>query len=198
MDKPGAVTASDTYTVNYTTTTGTKTRWGAVEEAHVYPDLSSNDAKALTYTSPALTSDLEVTGHPVVHLWLNANAPDLDVFVYLEVVDKNGKSTYITEGDLRASHRMLAQAPYKNMGLPYQTHNQSDLIVIPKDEPFEMVFSLLPTSYQFRGGDRIRITVAFANSGNFDTPVLDPAPTLYLLRDNNHPSFLELPGVQKP
>jgi hypothetical protein len=109
------------------------------------------------------------------------------------IFDKNGKSTYVTEGDLHASHRKLAQAPYENMGLPYQTHNQSDLEVIPKDEPFEMVFSLLPTAYQFHGEDRMRITITFADSGNFDTPVLDPAPALYLLRENSHASFIEIP-----
>ena len=29
------------------------------------------------------------------------------------------KSTYITEGNLRASHRALSQAPYNNLGLPF-------------------------------------------------------------------------------
>ena len=37
--------------------------------------------------------------------------PDLDVFVYLEEVDRNGKSTYLTEGNLRASHRRVSAAP---------------------------------------------------------------------------------------
>ncbi len=172
--------------MDYTTTTGTKSRWGAVDEAHAYPDMQTHDAKALTYTTPPLVTDVEVTGHPVVHLWLSTSAPDLDVFVYLEEVDGNGHSTYITEGDLRASHRKLGQAPFNNLGLPYQTHDQSDLEPIPSGEPFEMVFSLLPSSYQFHAGSRMRITVAFADAGNFDTPVLDPAPTLQLLRDSTH------------
>jgi uncharacterized protein len=195
---PAAAGTADAYTVDYTTTTGTKTRWGAVEEAHIYPDLRTNDAKALTYTTPALENDVEITGHPVVHLWLSTAAPDLDAFVYLEAVDSSGKSTYITEGDLRASHRKLGQAPFNNLGLPYQSHNQSDIEPVPGGEPFEMVFSLLPSSYQFHAGSRIRITVAFADSGNFDTPVLDPAPSLQLLRDSIHPSYIELPFVQHP
>jgi uncharacterized protein len=193
---PSAPSVADVYTVDYTTTTGAKTRWGAVEEAHVYPDLRSNDAKALTYTSPVLTSGLEVTGHPVAHLWLSSSAPDLDVFVYLEVVDKNGRSIYITEGDLRASHRKLSQAPFTNLGLPYQTHDQKDLETVPSGEPFELVFSLLPGSYRFQTGDRIRITVAFADAGNFDTPILTPAPVVHLLRDSAHPSFVELPVIR--
>jgi uncharacterized protein len=193
---PATPSAADAYTVDYTTTTGKKTRWGAVEAAHVYPDLRANDTKALTYTTTPLQTNLIVSGHPVVHLWLTSNAPDLDAFVYLEIVDKKGKSTYVTEGDLRASHRKLSQAPFDNLGLPYQSHNQADLEPVPNGDPFELAFSLLPSSYQFHAGDRIRITAAFADAGNFDTPVLVPAPEVKLLRDINHPSFIDLPGVQ--
>ncbi len=195
---PAEASAADAYTVDYTTTTGTKSRWVAVEEAHDYPDLSSHDAKALTYPTPPLEADLEVTGHPVVHLWLSTAAPDLDVFVYLEEVDAKGKSTYITEGDLRASHRKLSAAPFNNLGLPYHSHFLTDQQPIPSGEPFELVFSLLPTSYRFHAGSRIRITVAFADAGNFDTPVITPAPALQVLRDTGHPSYVDLPIIQKP
>jgi uncharacterized protein len=193
LTSPATASASDTYKVDYTTTTGTKSRWGAVEEPHDYPDLRTRDAKALTYTTPPLAADAEVTGHPVMHLWLATAAPDLDVFAYLEEVDSQGKAVYITEGDLRASHRKLSQAPFNTFGLPYQSHYQADQQPVPAGEPIELTFSLLPTSYQFRPGNRIRITVAFADAGNFDTPVLDPAPTVQLLRDTGHPSFVELP-----
>ncbi len=157
--------------------------------------MQTHDARALTYTTPPLVTDVEVTGHPVVHLWLTADAPDLDAFVYLEEVDRTGKSTYITEGDLRASHRKLGQAPFNNLGLPYQSHYQSDLEPIPSGEPFELVFSLLPSSYQFHAGSRIRITLAFADAGNFDTPMLNPAPAVQLLRNTNQASYVELPVV---
>ncbi len=193
---PVITSSSDAYTVDYSATTGTKSRWGAIEEAHSYPDLRTHDAKALTYTTPPLESGVQVTGHPVMHLWLITDAPDLDVFVYLEEVDNQGKSIYVTEGDLRASHRKLSQAPFNNLGLPYHSHYQSDQEPVPAGNPIELVFSLLPTSYQFHSGSRIRITIAFADAGNFDTPILTPAPTLQLLRDTGHPSLVELPIVQ--
>jgi putative CocE/NonD family hydrolase len=192
-DRPEAVSSADAYTVDYTTTTGMKSRWNAVDVAHSYPDLNPNDAKALTYTTSPLAEDLEVTGHPVVHLWLHTQALDLDVFVYLEEVSASGKSTYITEGILRASHRKLAQPPFSNLGLPYQSHFEVDQLPIPEGEPFEMVFYLLPTSFQFHATSRIRITVAFADADNFDTPILDPAPQVQLLREPAHPSYVELP-----
>jgi hypothetical protein len=39
-------------------------------------------------------------------------------------------------------------------------------------------------------------TVAFTDADNFDTPMLNPAPSFQLLRDINHPSHMEMPIVQ--
>lgn len=195
-ESPPAPDAFDVYTVDYTTTSGKKSRWVAVDEVHDYPDMRANDEKALTYTTSPLENDVEVTGHPVVHLWLSTDAPDLDVFVYLEEVDRSGKSTYITEGTLRASHRKVCEAPFNNLGLPYHSHYQSDLEQIQAGEPIELAFSLLPTSYQFHKGSRIRITIVCADVDNFDTPIINPEPKLQLLRDMNHPSFIQLPVAQ--
>jgi len=195
-ESPPVPDAFDVYTVDYTTTSGEKSRWVAVEEEHDYPDMRANDEKALTYTTSPLETDVEVTGHPVAHLWLTTDAPDLDVFVYLEEVDRSGKSTYITEGTLRASHRNLSKAPFNNLGLPYHSHYKSDLTPIPAGEPVELAFSLLPTSYQFHKESRIRITVVCADADNFDTPVINPVPKLQLLRSINHPSFIQFPVAQ--
>jgi putative CocE/NonD family hydrolase len=189
--------ASDAYTVDYTTTSSNHSRWTAVNWTHDYPNLRSNNAKALTYTTPPLEKPVQVTGHPVIHVWLKSDAPDLDLFAYLEEVDGGGNSTYITEGNLRASHRTLGQAPYDNLGLPYHRHYKSDLAPIPAGEPIELVFDLLPTSSVFRAGNRIRIAITCADADNFETPVLNPTPRLYLLRDRNHPSFIQLPMIQE-
>jgi putative CocE/NonD family hydrolase len=197
-EAPAAPTAHDTYAIDYSTTSGGHSRWGAVLAASEYPNMSTNDQKALTYTTLPLETDAQVTGHPVVHLWLVTDAPDLDVFVYLEEVDGKGNSTYVTEGNLRASHRALSTAPYANLGLPHHRHYESDLEPIPAGEPFGLSFDLLATSYLFQAGNRIRITVAFADADNFDTPVLDPAPTLELLRNTIYPTYIELPVVHNP
>jgi hypothetical protein len=197
-ESPGHKDAADAYRVDYSTTSGKYSRWYAVNWPRNYPDMRANDQKALTFTTPPLEADPEVTGHPEAHLWLTTDAPDLDTFIYLEEVDGRGRSTYITEGVLRASHRGMSQAPYKNLGLPFHFHYQSDLSPIPSGQPVELVFSLLPTSYRFSKGSRIRVTVAFADADNFETPVIDPPPKLHLLRDKNHPSFIQLPVVPSP
>jgi len=67
---------------------------------------------------------------------------------------------------------------------------------VPAGKPVELVFSLYPISYRFHKGNRIRITAAFTDADNFETPVIDPAPKIQLLRDMNHPSFIQLPMVE--
>jgi putative CocE/NonD family hydrolase len=192
-ETPSASGTYDSYRVDYSTTTGKLSRWTAVNWSHQYPNMRANDAKALTYTTAPLESPVQVIGHPVVHIWLQTDAPDLDLFVYLEEVDEDGNSIYVTEGILRASHRAIGKASFENLGLPWHNHFQSELQAVPAGEPIELVFDILPTAYPFSKGKRMRVTVAFADADNFDTPVIDPAPTVHLLRDKNHPSFMELP-----
>jgi uncharacterized protein len=195
-DAPAVSEAFDRYTVDYATTTGTKSRWRAVNWPRAYPDMSTNDARGATYTTSALPAELEITGHPIVHVWLTTNALDPDAFAYLEEVSRNGKSTYITEGNLRLSHRTPARSPFDNLGLPYHSHEQTDVVPVPSGEPINAVFSLIATSYRFAAGNRIRVTITFADADNFETPVINPAPIVKLLRDSRYGSFIELPVVR--
>lgn len=190
---PDEAEAYDAYTVDYTTSCGQNSRWSAINWERDYPNMRPNDEKALTYTTPPLEADVQVVGHPIAHIWLVTGAPDLDMFVYLEEVDRNGNSTYITEGNLRTSHRSLSAPPFDGLGLPYHTYFESDLMPIPAGQPVELVFDLLPTAYRFPEGSRMRVTITFADSDSFETPRLDPAPQLRLLRTSNHPSFIEIP-----
>ena len=186
----------DVYLADPTTTTGKRARWSSVERAHEYPDMRPNDAKALTYTTEPLPAPTQLVGHPVLHVWLSSTATDADVFAYLEEVDRNGASTYVTEGNLRASHRALSPAPFDNLGLPYHSGVRADLAVVPPESQVELNFDLLPTAYQFGEGNRIRLTVAFADADNFESPILDPPPTHTIWRDADHASYMELPMVQ--
>jgi predicted acyl esterase len=72
-----------------------------------------------------------------------ADAPELDVFVYLEEVSRDGSSIYVTEGNLRASRRRVGAAPFKHdLGLPYRSHAKSDVLPLAEKEPVELVFDL--------------------------------------------------------
>lgn len=195
-EKPTAEAASDDYTVDYSTTMGQSTRWHNGHGGNFfYGDMSEQAAKSLTYTTDALSVDTEVTGHPVVRLWVTSTADDGDFFVSLEEVDENGYAQYITEGMLRASHRKLSDAPYNNMGLPYHRSFAEDIAPLPKGQPVELVFDLLPTSNIFDAGHRIRIRITGADADNHLTPRLDPPPTVSIYRSAEYPSSVDLPII---
>jgi len=191
-----AVVGRDAHVVDYTTTTGTATRWdNAVGGGFGYPDMTANDRKGLTYTTAPLKEDIEVTGHPVVHLWVSSTAGDGDYFAYLEEVDAAGGSQYITEGAAKASFRAVGTAPYDNLGLPFHRGYQEDVAAPRPGEAVELVFDLQPTSNVFDAGNRIRLTITCADKDNAETPALDPAPKVTVYRDKTRPSRLTLPVV---
>jgi putative CocE/NonD family hydrolase len=193
---PGGAEAFDAYQVDLTTTTGTTTRWdNAVGAAPlmIYPDLSPNDAKSLTYTTPPLDADVTVTGHPAMTLYVTSSEDDADFHVLLEEVDEGGFSHYVTEGVLRASHRDMSQAPWDNVGLPYQRSFAGDQEPLPPGQPTELVFDLHPTSTVFNAGHRIRVTVMGADADNTEPPPVDEAPTIRVYRDGQRASHIVLP-----
>jgi len=191
---PESESASDPYTVDYSTTSGTATRWdNAVGGDFGYPDMTGNDKKGLTYTTEPLTEDIQITGHPVVHLWMSSSHEDGDVFVYLEEVDENGFSLYLTEGVLRLSHRALHQPPYDNLGLPYHRSFEEDVEPVTPGKVMNLVIDLQPTSNVFDAGHRIRVTLTGADKDNADTPVFDPPPTYVVYRSAENPSHIKLP-----
>jgi putative CocE/NonD family hydrolase len=192
---PAASGGFDRYVVDPTTTTGLDARWNPVLGGGRYPDLRVNDAKGLTYTTPPLGAGTEITGHPVVHLWISSEAPDVDLFVYLEDVDESGGSAYVTEGRLRASHRTRSTPPFRNLGLPYRSGRARDVVPLPPGEPVEMVFDLLPLSRRFARGHRIRLTLTGADRDNFETPRSEPLPAVRVHREARLASFVELPVI---
>lgn len=190
---------SDAYPVDYGVTTGTATRWdNAVGGAFAYPNLADHDARSLTYTSPALKSEVEVTGFPVVRVWIGSTATDADLFAYLEEVYPDGGSRYITEGVLRASMRALSDPPYETFGLPYHRAFESDVSPLKPGEAVELIFAMEPTANVFNAGNRIRLTLSGADKDNATTPRLDPQPTITIHRDPERASFIELPTVPAP
>jgi putative CocE/NonD family hydrolase len=185
----------DEYAVDPTTTTGTTTRWdNAVGAAPVmvYPDMAPNDARSLTYTTPPLEQDVTVSGHPVATLYVTSTSEDADFYVLLEEVYADGTSRYVTEGVMRGSHRTLADAPWNNLGLPYQRSFEADRVPLPSDEPTQIVMDLHPTSTVFNAGNRIRVTIMGADADNA-VPPPSPPPTIRIHRSAEYRSHIALP-----
>ena len=198
MNRPVEAKGNDLYTVNYSVTTGKPSRWsngygdGWVEI--ILPEMTPVDKKSLIYTTIPLPEDMEVTGHPIIHLWVTSSVKDGDFFVYLEEIDADGTSNYITEGKLRASHRALSEPPFEYLNLPYHRSFKEDAADLP-DEPAELIFDMHPTSNIFDTGHRIRITVTCSDKDNFFTPQVSPAPKVTVYRNSEYPSHVVLPVI---
>ena len=168
-EPPGAA-GSDSYSVDYTATTGTANRWHTNIDGSdvVYPDRREEDRKLLTYTSAPLQRDTVVTGQPMITLYVRSATDDAAFFAYLETVAADGRVTYVTEGQLRAVSRKPAsvEAPYWHAG-PYRTFRRADARLMPIGEIEEITFELWPTSVQVPAGHRIRVALAGADAGNF-------------------------------
>lgn len=154
------------------------------------------DAKSLTYTSLPIDRDAQLTGFPVVVLWVSSDAKDLDFFVDVEEVDEHDTSTLLTDGVLRASHATTRDPPYNNEGLPWLSDLSVDRIELDGTLPRKLEFALNPMSNYIKKGHRIRIAVNnFDKGSGLDTPMITPAPMVRLYRDSMHSSSVTLPFI---
>ncbi len=194
-DSMPAAEGSDAYTVDYTTTSGDQTRWLAMTgDPSVYEDRAGEDEKCLTYTTAPLEADLEVTGHPVLHLYVSSTAADGDFFVYLEDISEDGYVQYKSEGQLRASLRKLGDRPWLPE-LPYHPCFEADVQPLVPGETVELVIALFPISHVFKEGHSVRVALAGADVDNFRTPEVSPAPVLTVSRGGDNASYLYMPII---
>jgi uncharacterized protein len=191
----GGAAGQDDFTVDYTIAAPPGDTNAAWVEGDPGADYAEYNARCLTYTGAPLEGDVEVTGHPVVHLFVSLTADDGDVIVHLQDVDEEGVSTYVARKRLRLSHRKESPAPYFYFGSPWHSHAEADAEPVPVGEVVEAAFSLLPASYLFRAGHRIRVSVAGADAKLFMTSERDPAPVVSVHRGNPHPSRITLPVI---
>lgn len=192
---------SDRYRVDFSASTGVHSRFGehltTGRTPVVYPNRCDQDRRLLCYDSPVLDCAMEVTGHPVITLFIDSSAPDAAIFVYLEDVLPSGSVLNVTEGFLRARHWKISDedAPYWQAG-PYRTMTRAEASPLTPGEIIKMVFDLLPTSYVFKKGHRIRLAVAGADRDCFrQVPASNEAPVLHFHRGGSFPAGIDLPVV---
>ncbi len=196
-EAPSAADAEDSYTVDFTATTGTRNRWytnGGGGDV-VYGDRREEDAKLLTYTSAPMEVDTEITGHPVVTLHVASTEPDGALITYLEDVAPDGTVRYITEGQLRAVMRAVTDDPplYRKYG-PHRSELRADAMPLVPGEVAEISFDLWATSVLIREGHRIRVAIAGADADTFlRYPRDGGVPVLSVQRNATYPSGIVLP-----
>jgi putative CocE/NonD family hydrolase len=161
-------------------------------------DLRLDEAIGLTYTTPALAEDIEITGPVVLMVRATTTAPDFDWQVRLTDVHPDGRSTWITDGQLRASLRRVDDAKsvknsdgdYIRPWLPFTTHEP-----VPIGDPVDYVIELAPTSNVFRAGDRIRLDIQPILEGYVDSARSVGLGALVIARGGVALSRLVLPVI---
>lgn len=197
-DPPEFADAADYYKVDPTTGTGTDNRWHAQSPAKpiLFPDRREEDKKLLVYDSAPLEQSLEITGHPIIHLYVRSTATDGQFFVYLETIDPDGRVRLLTEGQLRGLHRRVSKdpPPYTMFG-PYHSFAEKDAAPMVTGEVTEISFDLFPISVLLKKGQRIRLAIAGADKDVFADIDGCESPEIFLQRNRSFSSCLELPIV---
>jgi putative CocE/NonD family hydrolase len=177
--------------------TGVRSRWRSLLSLVPgdYPDRAVRDSTLLCCETAPLTEDRELTGHPLLVLFVSCSEPDAHLFAYLEDVAPDGKVAYVTEGQLRLLHRRLSTPPFPYVTpAPQRSFNKSDASPIPSGEVVKAELDLLPISWRFDRGHRIRLALAGADKDHFD--VMAPR-TLEIHSSSDHRSRIELPFVKR-
>eukprot|EP00808_Paulinella_micropora_P024087 g78272.t1 len=121
------------YVVDPTACSGYVSRWNLVQHllgnSVWYGNRLQEDAKLLVFQSAAgISTESFLTGSVLVDLTMDVGEQETDVciFAYLEDVTPDGKVVYITEGQVRASHR-----PVDHQAMPVDRSNQAEAKHVP-------------------------------------------------------------------
>ena len=199
--EPPAAAGADRYRTDQGIGTGRNTRYERIAGQPVeeyYGDWHGRDRRMATWTSPPLDRATEVTGHPVARIWLASEAEDAGIILYLEDVGPDGHTRYVTEGCLRALYRRTAPPPadYPHVG-PWHPMGVADAELLRPGEPALLEIQLMPTSWLFGAGHRIRLALAAADRDHLARVPFGRSPLLTILREPARASSMELPVVPR-
>jgi putative CocE/NonD family hydrolase len=143
------------------------TKAGVASGSSLATTHGNTNRTGLSFETPALEKETEITGPIMLKLWVSSTSEDMDIFVSLRNIGPDGKDVCevgqhgqpvpcVTKGWLRASHRKLD--PEKSLPeRPYHCHNERQWL--SPGEIVECQVEVWPTSMVFKKGHRIRIDV---------------------------------------
>jgi putative CocE/NonD family hydrolase len=198
-DQPTVAIGEDDYKADYSCGTGFHSRYDRLYIQNVetyYDDWDGREEQMLCYTGAPLKDDIEVTGHPVVELKFSCSERDCSFYVYLSEITNKGKSVYVTEGVFRALHRkQIQKSDDGGVTRPTHTFKREDAELLVPHQPAEVCYELLPTSYLFRKGNRIRFSLALADGDHFSRIPDGRPPRVTIYRNHNRATRIILPIV---
>lgn len=156
----------------------------------------------LTFTTPPLERETEITGPLAAQLRISSSTTDADVFLALRVLDLEGRDvTFVSAMDprgivsfgcLRASQRKLDSPrtlPYR----PWHTHDESQPLT--PGEPVALDVEIWPTSVIVPAGHRIALTL---QGRDFELPGPGPWPTFNDVAMRGHGIFVHRDPEDRP
>jgi putative CocE/NonD family hydrolase len=187
--------AAHTFKADATVGTGPLNRMAAAFQFQPqrFPEMSSVDARCLTFTTEPLSRDLVVLGVPRLEFHATADVDDASFVVWVEDVDTSGRSTVVSHGSLRASHRALGTAPYDTAGALWHDSSAAAVAAAPplNAGAARIEMSLLPLANRFLRGHRVRLTISGGDAGNLEA--INPGTRLTVWSGPRHPAYLDLP-----
>lgn len=145
------------YEVDFTASTGKRNRWFTqLGGSPIDPgDRQAQDEKLLVFTTEPLPRDLRVIGQACIDLFVECSVADNAYFAYLEAVDENGYSHYITEGVTRPE-------------VDGATNLQKDARNVAAGSGYEIEIRLFSVSALVKKGWRLRAALGGHDASGFE------------------------------
>jgi putative CocE/NonD family hydrolase len=195
--QPAQASSVAPYQVSFTTGTGRNSRFerlGALAVTDYYQDWNGREDGMLTFATAPAPRATELSGHVVVQLHISTSEHDAGVFAYLSEVDADGRSWFITEGQLRLLHRDEAPPPATYRATwPYRTFRREHARHMQPGVPETVRFALLPVSWRLQAGSRLRLAIAGGDADHFAQVTHGRPPRLGITLGGEKASFIELP-----
>jgi len=175
------------------------------------------DAKACVFTAEPAEKDFDIVGIPTIDMWVSCeNSNDADFLVYLEIVNEDGESHYLSRAYMRASHRTSAADPLwdSTAGLAGRYHSSmtEDVEACLKEglkEPVLLRFEFDMVSRRIKKGQSLRVSVTCANTascqhymyyekkdGIYVEKPKDQLPLINICTGAEHASFISIPVMK--
>jgi predicted acyl esterase len=163
--------------VNYVgangTGTGTGGLWGNASQ-WTWDWQQRKPGTAVSYLTPALTTDTTVLGAGAVYAWVRSSAPTEDLMATITEVAPGGKETYVQSGYLRTDERRLATGgnnvlkQRSTLLEPVISLLKKDVTPMPSNRFVRVAIPLYYEGHAYRAGSRIRVTISAVNG---DQPI---------------------------
>jgi uncharacterized protein len=142
-----------------------------VRYAQSAPSRPGKMPRGVSFETPPMSEDTEITGPIVLNVWVSSTGKDTDLFATLRNIGPDGKDVMevgqqgqpldcVTKGWLRASHRKLdpeKSLPYR----PYHAHDERWWL--EAGQVVECQVEIWPTSMVFRKGHKLRLDISPAD-----------------------------------